>query len=89
MYSIKFATNDKIKSLFKAEDHLSFWQLTFSGTLAGLSQISLTYPLEVVRTRLSLSASWGVKYKGILHCLFSMAKVEGVTSLYKGFGPCV
>ncbi len=56
-----------------------------AGWLAGVSQATLTYPLEVVRTRLSIDKQMGGTYKGIIDCAAQTIRAEGVTALYKGY----
>lgn len=91
-YAIKFTMNDSIKEIVRRPGQTSrdftFGQMMLSGTLAGVTQICLTYPLEVVRTRLTLSSSQviGDPYRGIWDCAKRSVKTEGVTSLYKGIG---
>ena len=50
-----------------------------------------TCPIEVIRTRLSLSDSLreGVKYKGILNCGSHIIRTEGFAGLYKGMAPSI
>lgn len=94
-YALKFACTDMFKDIVRRSDQsnkdLSFYQVMASGTLAGLVQVSLTYPLEVMRTRLSLSdslnLSGGVRYRGISDCMIQIYKSEGITAFYKGIGP--
>jgi hypothetical protein len=68
---------------------MNFNQLMMAGTLAGLMQITLTYPLELIRTRLSLSESQmlGERYTGIVDCCRKTVKSEGMGALYKGITP--
>jgi solute carrier family 25 phosphate transporter 23/24/25/41 len=89
VYGLKFAFNDSIKAVVAGptNNKLSTSQLLWVGTLAGLMQTALTYPLETVRTRLTLGPEQGVKYNGILDCFRQMVKTEGVRGLFKGFGP--
>lgn len=82
---------------------MSFGQLLGAGTLAGLWQMryrilfvcclflsllrSITYPIETVRTRLTLSRDLAhFKFRGITHCFVETVRLEGFTALYKGFG---
>lgn len=60
---------------------LSTSELLWVGTLAGLMQTILTYPLETIRTRLSIGAGQGVQYKGISDCITQMLKTEGARGL--------
>jgi hypothetical protein len=48
---------------------------------AGLFQTIITYPLETVRTRLSVGPEQGVQYKGIVDCVRQMVRTEGVGGL--------
>lgn len=90
-YALKFAFNDTFKDMLRTHpgEKLGALHMMGAGTMAGLTQITLTYPLEVVRTRLTLSEgmSGGIRYKGILHCFQHTVKHESVTALYKGIGP--
>ncbi|KAL8241071.1 hypothetical protein R6Q59_014426 [Mikania micrantha] len=58
------------------------------GGLAGITAASATYPLDLVRTRLSAQTNINY-YKGIWHALHTISKEEGVFGLYKGLGACL
>lgn len=69
---------------------MSFAQLMVAGTLAGVLQMLVTYPIETVRTRMTLSGNLlpgGVKYSGIWQCAKATVAVEGLGALYKGLAP--
>lgn len=89
VYGLKFGFNDSIKAIVAGPENkkLTTYQLLWVGTLAGLFQTALTYPLETVRTRLSLGPGQGVQYKGIMDCFKQMVRTEGFQGLFKGFGP--
>ncbi|GFP81738.1 mitochondrial substrate carrier family protein b [Phtheirospermum japonicum] len=55
------------------------------GGLAGLTAASVTYPLDLVRTRLTAQTNV-IYYRGIWHALHTISKEEGVFGLYKGLG---
>jgi solute carrier family 25 protein 33/36 len=60
-----------------------FWAAAASKAVAAVA----TYPHEVARTRMREQARSGVfKYKGMWQTLNTMAKEEGVKSLYSGMG---
>jgi hypothetical protein len=84
VYGLKFAFNDTFKSLVAGpgKKRLTTSELLWVGTLAGLFQTVLTYPLETVRTRLSLGVGQGVAYKGIVDCVRQMIRTEGLSSMY-------
>ncbi|KAJ4969922.1 hypothetical protein NE237_003021 [Protea cynaroides] len=55
------------------------------GGLAGITAASLTYPLDLVRTRLAAQRNV-IYYKGFWHTLCTITRDEGVLGLYKGLG---
>uniref|UniRef100_A0A1J3K8Z8 Adenine nucleotide transporter BT1, chloroplastic/mitochondrial n=1 Tax=Noccaea caerulescens TaxID=107243 RepID=A0A1J3K8Z8_NOCCA len=55
-----------------------------AGACAGVSQTLLTYPLELVKTRLTIQR--GV-YKGIFDAFVKIIREEGPTELYRGLAP--
>ena len=86
VYGLKFAFNDSIKAFVAgpSKRRLDAGDLLWVGTLAGLMQTALTYPLETVRTRLTLGPEQGVRYAGIADCFRQMARTEGVAGLCVG-----
>ncbi|XP_057804093.1 uncharacterized protein LOC131019544 isoform X2 [Salvia miltiorrhiza] len=56
------------------------------GGLAGVTAASATYPLDLVRTRLTAQTNV-IYYRGIFHSLRTICKEEGFLGLYKGLGP--
>lgn len=71
------------------QQKLETWQMMAAGSGAGMVQILLTYPLDLIRTRLQLALSipGGAPYNGIGHCAVSIFRTEGGAALYKGLGP--
>ncbi|XP_042512764.1 mitochondrial substrate carrier family protein B-like [Macadamia integrifolia] len=55
------------------------------GGLAGITAASITYPLDLVRTRLAAQRNV-TYYKGIWHALRMISRDEGALGLYKGLG---
>ncbi|KAF8395175.1 hypothetical protein HHK36_019117 [Tetracentron sinense] len=55
------------------------------GGLAGITAASLTYPLDLVRTRLAAQTNV-TYYRGIGHTLRTICREEGIRGLYKGLG---
>ncbi len=81
VYGLKFSFNDFFKQLVGAaspNDKLTMSQLMLSGTLAGLFQQLVTYPIELVRTRLSVGAALTppLYYDGIIDCTLKTIKGE-------------
>ncbi|KAK9459087.1 mitochondrial carrier domain-containing protein [Lipomyces oligophaga] len=59
-----------------------------SGAIAGVSEILVMYPLDVVKTRVQLQVGGGSAgseaYTGMLDCFSKIIKNEGVGTLYRG-----
>ncbi|CAA6669425.1 unnamed protein product [Spirodela intermedia] len=53
--------------------------------LGGITAASMTYPLDLVRTRLAAQTN-SIYYRGITHALYAICRDEGVRGLYKGLG---
>lgn len=90
VYALKFTFNDFFVDLVKkdtSKDKLEFYELILSGTMAGLFQTCITYPLETVRTRLSAGRALGANYSGIADVFSSIIKTEGFRGFYKGMFP--
>ncbi|KAH9613090.1 hypothetical protein KSS87_001478 [Heliosperma pusillum] len=56
-----------------------------SGGLSGITAASATYPLDLVRTRLTAQRN-AMYYRGISHALQTICREEGFFGLYKGLG---
>ncbi|XP_047308973.1 LOW QUALITY PROTEIN: mitochondrial substrate carrier family protein B-like [Impatiens glandulifera] len=55
------------------------------GGMSGMTSASVTYPLDLVRTRLAAQRNT-MYYKGMWHALHTICREEGVLGLYKGLG---
>ncbi|KAG8380757.1 hypothetical protein BUALT_Bualt06G0049200 [Buddleja alternifolia] len=55
------------------------------GGLAGITAASVTYPLDLVRTRLAAQRNV-IYYRGMCHALHTISKEKGFVGLYKGLG---
>lgn len=61
-----------------------------AGAGAGIVAMSATYPLDMVRGRLTVQRSGeGAQYRGIIHATGLIVRSEGLRSLYKGWLPSV
>eukprot|EP00943_MAST-04B_sp_MAST-4B-sp1_P006337 g6337.t1 len=94
VYACKFTMNDQFKlAIAKTYNKssktstLTIWQKMLAGTSSGFCTTFITYPLEVVRTRLALGPGMGVKYNGVFDCLKRTIVEEGLRGYYKGLGP--
>lgn len=59
-----------------------------SGGAAGATSLCFVYPLDFARTRLAADVGGGGtrEFTGIVDCLSKIAKKDGVSGLYRGFG---
>ncbi|KGN54303.1 mitochondrial substrate carrier family protein B [Cucumis sativus] len=57
----------------------------FGGGLAGITSASVTYPLDLVRTRLAAQTNT-IYYRGIGHAFHTICREEGFLGMYKGLG---
>ena len=83
-YMIKFPLNDFYKQKLGVNKDTPFKQLA-GGIFAGFTQISITYPLDTIRTRMSLDHHMTSNYNNYLTCARNIIKQEGFKAFYKGF----
>lgn len=59
-----------------------------AGAVAGILGMSATYPMDMIRGRISVQqASGGPQYRGLIHGGISIARAEGVAALFRGWVP--
>ncbi|XP_070688786.1 mitochondrial coenzyme A transporter SLC25A42-like [Pempheris klunzingeri] len=58
-----------------------------AGSLAGTTAATLTYPLDMVRARMAVTAR--EMYSNIMHVFVRISQEEGVKTLYRGFTPTI
>ncbi|MED6293609.1 hypothetical protein CHARACLAT_012214 [Characodon lateralis] len=84
--AVHLTTYRKIVHLHMDElGFISQWRAIFAGGLAGVAAALLTYPLEVVETRLIAQNSRQPTYIGVAHTLSKIYRNEGLPALYRGF----
>lgn len=64
---------------------ISQWRAITAGGLAGISAALLTYPLEVLETRLIAQNCREPTYRGVVHTISKIHQNEGLMALYRGF----
>lgn len=93
--SISFYTYEKYKSIMQSLPGMEKHRENLStdlcirllgGGAAGVTAASITYPLDLVRTRLAAQTNV-LYYRGITHALYTICRDEGIKGLYKGLGP--
>eukprot|EP00128_Syssomonas_multiformis_P009485 Colp12_sorted_trinity150504_noHs@7920 len=60
----------------------------FAGSMAGITSVMMTYPLDVIRAQLAYQVTTR-RYLGIIHCVKRTVAEEGFRGLYKGFFPTI
>jgi len=91
--AFNFAFKDTYKNLFmvgvnkKTEPGKFFIANIMSGGCAGATTGLLVYPIDFARTRLAADVGKGTErqYKGLIDCISTIAKQDGVVGLYRGF----
>lgn len=84
--AIKFYTFDELQKRIGHGKPLSGIQRTIAGASAGVISQVLTYPLDVIRTRITVDPK---KYNGILSAFGTILREEGPLSLYAGVGSTI
>jgi solute carrier family 25 phosphate transporter 23/24/25/41 len=83
---ILFMSNDVYRQFLSIPGSpLSDVRQLIAGGLSGATNITLTYPLDFVQARLATTTK--NQYKGILDCLVTSIRAEGVRAIYKGYWP--
>lgn len=92
--AINFLIFETASSLLTSKDgHLSGPMRFLSGSMAGLTSVAFTYPLDLVRTRLAASTEGGVRWnggiRGVLAPLVKESKSPSqfLRVVYRGAGP--
>ncbi|KAG1963700.1 calcium-binding mitochondrial carrier protein SCaMC-1 [Pimephales promelas] len=84
--SIKFMAYEQYKRILtkeggKVQSHERF----IAGSMAGATAQTAIYPMEVMKTRLTLGKTG--QYSGMFDCAKKIMKKEGVKAFYKGYVP--
>lgn len=92
--ALNFAFNDLYKSVFlkDLDKNKDFWAYTgrslAAGGCAGSTTLCFVYPLDFIRTRLSVDVGQNKatrEYKGFIDCFNKTVRCDGVIGLYRGF----
>ena len=85
---VKFMAFDLAKTaLCSNKSDPKFIERFASGSVAGLTSQFVIYPMDIVKTRLAISARG--QYNGIIDCLVKTVQREGGFAVYKGLGPAL
>ncbi|GJD11750.1 Mitoferrin [Galdieria sulphuraria] len=68
-----------------ASTDLSHWQHMIAGAVAGLTETTLMFPLDTVKTRLQ-SITVNTPNQGLFSCVAEILRKEGFLKLWRGIG---
>ena len=94
-YCLKFPLNDLyLNNVIKTKNYKSIKELPFNellkaGIFTGTIQTSVTYPIDLVRTRITQDNNMLKYNNGIISCFLETIRKEGFFSLYSGFKPAI
>lgn len=86
--AIKFMAYEQIKWLIRGSKEggsLRVQERFIAGSLAGATAQTIIYPMEVLKTRLTLRKTG--QYSGMADCARQILKMEGVRAFYRGYLP--
>uniref|UniRef100_A0A7N6BKM5 EF-hand domain-containing protein n=1 Tax=Anabas testudineus TaxID=64144 RepID=A0A7N6BKM5_ANATE len=84
--AIKFMAYEQYKKLLASEPgKIQTHERFMAGSLAGATAQTAIYPMEVMKTRLTLRKTG--QYSGMFDCAKKILKKEGVKAFYKGYVP--
>ncbi|XP_061549391.1 mitochondrial adenyl nucleotide antiporter SLC25A24-like isoform X1 [Phycodurus eques] len=84
--AIKFMAYEQFKKMLSSEgEKIETHKRFLSGSLAGATAQTAIYPMEVLKTRLTLRKTG--QYSGMFDCGKTILKKEGVKAFYKGYIP--
>lgn len=86
--AVKFTAYEQIKNVMRSKNetrNLRVHERLVAGSLAGATAQTAIYPMEVLKTRLTLRKTG--QYSGIADCAKQILQREGVTAFYKGYVP--
>ncbi|XP_061681401.1 mitochondrial adenyl nucleotide antiporter SLC25A24 [Syngnathoides biaculeatus] len=84
--AIKFMAYEKYKKMLSSEPgKIKTHERFIAGSLAGATAQTAIYPMEVMKTRLTLRKTG--QYSGMFDCAKKILKKEGVKAFYKGYVP--
>ncbi|KAI4828990.1 mitochondrial coenzyme A transporter SLC25A42-like [Pseudochaenichthys georgianus] len=90
--AIQFTSHDQYKRLlggyygYQGQALPPFTRF-LAGSLAGTTAVMFTYPLDMVRARMAVTAR--EMYSNIMHVFMRISQEEGIRTLYRGFTPTI
>ncbi|XP_052129765.1 mitochondrial basic amino acids transporter [Frankliniella occidentalis] len=86
-FSVYFASYEWMT---RGDAQVPTWRLLLAGGLAGTFSWVLTYPVDVVKSRVQADGLHGApRYRGALHCLSASMAAEGPGFLFRGLSSTI
>ncbi|KAJ1819970.1 hypothetical protein LPJ56_003538, partial [Coemansia sp. RSA 2599] len=83
--AVQFPLYEQLKSWMKVDtQHVESLRILAASATSKMVASSVTYPHEVIRTRLQNQTSRPYKYRGICHAVYLIYKEEGLRAFYRG-----
>nr|BAG64860.1 unnamed protein product [Homo sapiens] len=83
--AVQLAAYRKFVVLFTDDlGHISQWSSIMAGSLAGMVSTIVTYPTDLIKTRLIMQNILEPSYRGLLHAFSTIYQQEGFLALYRG-----
>lgn len=83
--AVQFASYEEYKALLSPEiGEMTTPRRLVAGGLAGMTAVAVTYPLDLIRTRLSALENVRGQYNGIWSAFRVITRQEGFVGLYRG-----
>jgi len=86
--AIQFASYEFFTQLLSgtSKENMTSSKKFLAGAFAGICSILFTYPLDLIRTRISAPVELQ-RHRGIINSFIGIVKEEGYGALFKGIGP--
>jgi len=88
---LNFSVYELLRGYFTPPGKETAYGGLMCGALAGTISQTLTYPFDVLRRKMQTTSmgdgALGYKYRGSLHALASISRLEGIPGLYRGIWP--
>nr|XP_042125115.1 solute carrier family 25 member 43 isoform X1 [Peromyscus maniculatus bairdii] len=82
---VQLAAYRKFVVLFMDDlGHISQWSSIVAGSLAGIVSMIVTYPTDLIKTRLIVQNMLEPSYRGLIHAFSTIYQQEGFLALYRG-----
>lgn len=79
----------KMLKPYQTREDLTMLNIACAGGLAGITLWFATFPIDMIKTKIQTDNFQNPIYKGMVDCLRSTYRANGIRGLYKGLSPCI